>query len=154
MKWNVFHLSEEFLRLCPGGIGFVPDPFTLVIKGEFEISLAATRVSESSSTYQVLSQKVFLNIKRAFLDASCCNRVLVCLVIFVSIGAMFATLSFHIHFYFKLLDELHLITLRGITLGYYVTIIIIKNVFCRCGRVPWNPRCLQWGSLPKYIGKF
>ncbi|XP_015767198.1 PREDICTED: fibrillin-3-like [Acropora digitifera] len=24
--------TEEFLRLCPGGTGFVPDPFTLVIK--------------------------------------------------------------------------------------------------------------------------
>lgn len=46
MKRNVFHLPEEFLRLCPGGTGFVPDPFTLVIKGEFEISLAATSVSE------------------------------------------------------------------------------------------------------------
>ena len=28
-------VSEEFLRLCPGGIGFVPDPYTLVIKGRF-----------------------------------------------------------------------------------------------------------------------
>ena len=26
-------VSEEFLRLCPGGVGFVPDPYTLVIKG-------------------------------------------------------------------------------------------------------------------------
>ena len=92
----MFHLLEEFLRLCPGGIGFVPDPFTLVIKGEFEISLAATRVSEGANPYQVLFQKVCLNIRRAFLDASCRNRVLIRLVIFVSIGAVFDIWSFYV----------------------------------------------------------
>ena len=31
--FDLFSLLEEFNRLCPGGIGFVPDPYTLVIKG-------------------------------------------------------------------------------------------------------------------------
>ena len=32
-SFDLFSLLEEFNRLCPGGIGFVPDPYTLVIKG-------------------------------------------------------------------------------------------------------------------------
>ena len=34
---SILSVSEEFLRLCPGGIGFVPDPYTLVIKGRFYV---------------------------------------------------------------------------------------------------------------------
>ena len=46
-------ISEEFLQLCPGGIGFVPDPFTLVIKGELEYLFVIIIIALSNSATEI-----------------------------------------------------------------------------------------------------